>query len=124
MGEPTKEKLQETLIREVAQFIAFDQNAQKYFDEVYYTNKYRFYSAAKNTTVFSTKATISHKLEFEAAIKRNLGILLVAEDDIEIYNRIKPIMLKQANYSIRSLPTAVKSVPMHAHYRKYLSDLL
>ena len=35
MGEPTKEKLQETLIREVAQFIAFDQNAQKNFDEVY-----------------------------------------------------------------------------------------
>ena len=33
-------------------------------------------------------------MEFEAAIKRNLGILLVAEDDTEIYNCIKPIMLK------------------------------
>lgn len=116
MLEPTEKQLSENLIREVAQCVAYFTPVQKKFDDIYYADKYRFYSAAIETDIFSGKAITSHRLETEAAIKRNIGILLVSEEDASIYHRAKTAMFQMDP----GLKQFISAPLKHPDYELYL----
>lgn len=62
---------------------------KKYFDELYQTDRFRFYKRAKESPLYDSELMYGGKLETEVARKRIMGIFLSTQDDENLRDRIR-----------------------------------
>lgn len=77
----------------VADSISCHSQLQEHINNIYELEKYRFYEAARNSSVYNELSMPRGRLPLEVASKRNLGVLLVARDDRQVYVQIRPALI-------------------------------
>ena len=84
--------LWESSLMYIAEGISFFDRIVADFTELYRQEKLRFYNAAKNYRYYNNKYITSGTLQRETNIRRILGVIICAEEDQELLQKISKIL--------------------------------
>lgn len=83
----------ETALVFVASAVTEYPSVQTQMDEIYTLDKFRYFDAARNSSAYNSIAMPEGRLENQVSVKRNLGIILVAEYDESIFQQIRKALI-------------------------------